>query len=79
MANQALVFMVRGIQKNYKQVVAYYFVQNTIAAASLKKLIVQIIVELQSIGLKVVATVCDQGPTNVAALNLLCGEKGSHI
>lgn len=73
-ANHALVFMLRGVCKNYKQVVAYYFTHNTISAFSLKKLIVEVIQNLQNIGLHVVATVCDQGPTNRHALSSLCSD-----
>nr|XP_015838949.1 PREDICTED: uncharacterized protein LOC107398640 [Tribolium castaneum] len=71
-ANHALVFMVRGIRKQWKQVVAYYFTAHTVSADNLKVLIKEIIGRLQEIGLEVVATVCDQGPTNQKALSQLC-------
>ncbi|KAJ8910305.1 hypothetical protein NQ315_003783 [Exocentrus adspersus] len=73
-ANHALVFMVRGIRKSYKQVVAYYFTSDTVKTPHLKCLIVEIIKQIQSTGLQIVATVCDQGPTNRAALRELCAE-----
>ncbi|KAJ8911783.1 hypothetical protein NQ315_008836 [Exocentrus adspersus] len=59
-ANHALVFMVRGLRKTWKQVVAYYFTSGTISAQALKQIIVHLISELQNIGLKVFSTVCDQ-------------------
>ncbi|KAJ3640443.1 hypothetical protein Zmor_003738 [Zophobas morio] len=64
--------MVRGIKKNYKQTVAYYFTRDTIKTHSLKQIIVEVIKQLQEIGLNVMATVCDQGTTNKAALKKLC-------
>ncbi|KAJ8911481.1 hypothetical protein NQ315_010852 [Exocentrus adspersus] len=73
-ANHALVFMVRGIRKSYKQVVAYYFTSDTVKTPHLKCLIVEIIKQIQSTGLQIVSTVCDQGPTNRAALRELCAE-----
>ncbi|KAF2903779.1 hypothetical protein ILUMI_02385 [Ignelater luminosus] len=73
-ANHALVFMVRGIRKFWKQTIAYYFTAHSISTISLKNIIVEIISNLQQIGLKVVATVCDQGTTNRAALSQLCAE-----
>jgi hypothetical protein len=73
-ANHALVFMVRGIRKNYKQTVAYYFTRDTVKTHQLKQIIVYIIKQLQEVGLNVVATVCDQGSTNRTAIKELCGE-----
>jgi hypothetical protein len=74
-ANHALVFMVRGVRKQWKQVIAYYFTSKTIQTANLKFLIKEIISQLQGIGLNVLATVCDQGPTNCAALRELCDQR----
>ncbi|KAH0819018.1 hypothetical protein GEV33_003773 [Tenebrio molitor] len=74
-ANHALVFMVRGVRKQWKQVIAYYFTSKTIQTANLKFLIKEIISQLQGIGLNVLATVCDQGPTNCAALRKLCDQR----
>jgi hypothetical protein len=55
--------MVRGIRKQWKQVIAYYFTSKTIQTANLKFLIKDLI------------TVCDQGPTNCAALRELCDQR----
>lgn len=73
-ANHALVFMIRGMRKPWKQVLSYYFTSNTISTQNLKELVVYTIKELQNIGLKVVSTVCDQGPTNRSAMSQLCSE-----
>ena len=73
-ADSALVFMIRGIHQNYKQVVGYYFTSKFFTAQYLKLLIVEMISKLFSIGFNVRATVCDQAATNRSALSLLCFE-----
>lgn len=73
-ADHVLVFMVRGIVKKYKQPVAYTFCSSTTKTIVLKNLIKDIVTEVQNCGLKVVATVCDQGATNLAAINDLINE-----
>jgi uncharacterized OsmC-like protein len=65
--------MVRGVRRHYKEAVAYYFTRDTIKTQQLKEIIVDIIKQLQEVGLNVVATVCDQGSTNRAAIKELCG------
>lgn len=74
MADHALVFMLQGLHKKFKQPIAHYFVKGTI---STQKLVVKNVIKtVRDVGYTVVATVCDQGPTNVGALNLLkrfCG------
>jgi hypothetical protein len=72
-ASHALVFMVRGVRRHYKEAVAYYFTRDTIKTQQLKEIIVDIIKQLQEVGLNGVATVCDQGSTNRAAIKELCG------
>lgn len=67
--DHVLVFMVRGIVKKYKQPLAYYFCTGSTKTLELKKQISEIITKLQETGLKVVATVCDQGTSNIAAIN----------
>ncbi|KAJ8979110.1 hypothetical protein NQ317_014122 [Molorchus minor] len=57
-ANHALVFMIRGVKKNYKMPVGFFFTRDTIKTVALKDLIVDAIKQLQGIGLDV-ATVCD--------------------
>lgn len=74
-ANYALIFMVRGIRRQWKQTVAYYFTSSSIIRTqNLKVLVPFIIKTLQDIGLKVLATVCDQSSTNQAALSQLSCE-----
>lgn len=73
-ANHALVFMLRGLTKTWKQVVAYYFVTSTVSSDNLKIILKTVICQIQAIGLNVMATVCDQGTTQREALKELCGE-----
>lgn len=70
-ADHALVFMVRGVHKNYKQPLAYTFCSSTTPAVQLATLIKNLIRHMRNIGLNVIATVCDQGATNVSAINSL--------
>lgn len=49
-AIHALVFMVRGIKKKYKQVVAYDSTRDAIKTPSLKQIIVEVIKQLQGMG-----------------------------
>lgn len=73
-ADHVLVFMVRGVVKKYKQPVAFSFCNSTTKTFDLKKQIKEVIINLQNCGLNVVATVCDQGATNMAAINEIINE-----
>ncbi|XP_072403398.1 uncharacterized protein [Diabrotica undecimpunctata] len=70
-ADHAQVFMIKGITKKWKQPVAYTFSQGTTTTIDLVRQIKGIIVECEKAGLTVVATVSDQGSTNVGAINYL--------
>lgn len=72
-ANHVLVFMVKGVKRNFKQPVAYYFTQ-TLKTTKLKEIINEVITNVQATGLKIIATVCDQSSTNVSAINNLIAE-----
>lgn len=71
-ADHALVF--RGIFRNYKQPLVYTFCASTTSAMEIVTKIKTIIRKLKSIGLEVLATVCNQGATNVSAINWLINE-----
>jgi len=73
-ADHALVFMIRGIRKSWKQVIAYYFTTDQIFCNNLKFLLKYIMEQLQDIGIKIKATVCDQGSTQRKALSELSKE-----
>ncbi|KAB0801097.1 hypothetical protein PPYR_05451 [Photinus pyralis] len=70
-ADHCQVFMLRGCRKKWKQPIAYAFSEHSMAQSVLVKMIKEIISQSQSIGLNVVATICDQGLTNMAAINQL--------
>lgn len=72
-SNHALVFMVKGIKKIYKQPVAYYFVQN-LQTNNLKEILKDVVKNVQATGLNIVATVCDQGSPNASCINSLVSE-----
>ncbi|XP_050515515.1 uncharacterized protein LOC126890548 [Diabrotica virgifera virgifera] len=73
-ANYINVFMIKGIYKQWKQPICYTFSDGATKSRKLKNLIIDVIKQLQNIGLTVVATVCDQGGPNAAAVNLLIQE-----
>lgn len=73
-ANHALVLMLRGICKSWKQVIAYYFTTSTISTMALKNIIVTVISRLQKERFNIMATICDQGAMNRAVLAQLCCE-----
>lgn len=73
-ADHVLVFMIRGIFKKYKQPIAFSFCAGTTKTESLKKQLKIILKKVLETGLKVVATTCDQGSTNVAAINSLIND-----
>lgn len=70
-ADHALVFIARGIRKKWKQPIAYTFVESATKTVDLVRLIKLVVKALQDAGLKVVSCVCDQGTSNVAAINFL--------
>lgn len=70
-ADHALVFMIRGVIKKYKQPICYTFCKSTTSRHDLSNQIKKVVKAIHSTGLKVIATICDQGATNTAAINLL--------
>ena len=66
--------MLRGLGGNFKQPVAYVFPAGSIKTPVLRTLIKDVISSIQKTGLTIHATVCNQGPSNVAAVNKLCAE-----
>ncbi|KAJ8913087.1 hypothetical protein NQ315_006588 [Exocentrus adspersus] len=70
-ADHALVFMARGIARKWKQPLCYTFCKATTKTSELIRLIKAVIRECQDSGLNVLATISDQGSTNIAAINSL--------
>lgn len=79
-ADHALVFMLQGIYKIFKQPLAFYFVKGTVSSEKLAALIKGVINAVSTSGYRILTTVCDQGPTNMGALKLLrkfsCSSEG---
>lgn len=73
-ADHALVFMLRGIAKKWKQPYAYYYSTSTIQTVDLVSYMKDVVRSVNKTGLKIVATVCDQGGTNRAAISYLMSE-----
>lgn len=68
-ANKALVFMLVGICKKWKQPICYYFSHNGVKSPLLKKYILEVLTAAKEIAnLNVVATVCDMGSSNVKCM-----------
>jgi hypothetical protein len=66
--NHALVFMVRGVHRKWKQPVTYYLSHGSSNAGMLKHFLDEVLGACHDVGLHVVATVCDMGTNNVSAL-----------
>ena len=64
MANNALVFMVRGLANKWKQCIGYFLSSGPTKGDSLQYLTRQAIDKLSSIGLRVRVVICDQGSNN---------------
>lgn len=66
--------MVRGVKRKFKQPIAYYFTASGIKTPDLVVALKEVISAVQSTGLRIIGTVCDQATTNVAAINILMQE-----
>ncbi|KAJ3651506.1 hypothetical protein Zmor_017541 [Zophobas morio] len=73
-ADHVCVFMLRGIFKGWKQPVAFAFCKNSMSAANIVRFYKNIVKEATAVGLNIIASVCDQGTTNSAAINMLLQE-----
>lgn len=65
LATHALVFMVRGLCKRWKQAVGFFFSSHTTPAPILKALLTELLEKLIQCGMRPVAVVCDQGANNL--------------
>ena len=70
-ANQGLVFMVRGIASNWKQPIGFFLSRNATSGETLTILVQECLRKLYSIGLKVKTVICDQGSGNQRMFSLL--------
>jgi len=66
--------MVRGSRKKFKQPIAFYLTNGNMNSSNLSTIIKEVIKAVQSTRLKVISTICDHAPTNVATINRLLKE-----
>ncbi|KAJ8913343.1 hypothetical protein NQ315_008733 [Exocentrus adspersus] len=63
-ADHVNVFMLKGVFKQWKQPLLYTFSSGPIKSTDLKQLIKSVVDRCQSINLRIVASICDQGANN---------------
>jgi len=64
LANETMVFVLRGVFATWKQPICFYFTKSAMSHEVLRTKLIETITVLQEIGLRVVATVCDQSNAN---------------
>lgn len=70
-ADHALVFMLRGLHTGWKLPVSYNFCDKTTNKSQLMRCIKEHILKISAAGFSIVATVCDQGSSNISAIKEL--------
>lgn len=73
-ADHAILFFIRCLSSGNRMPLGYGFCNSTTRTVQLIRCIKQWITFLIKCGFKPVATVCDQGGTNIAAINMLIKE-----
>ncbi|KAK9686620.1 Transposase protein [Popillia japonica] len=73
-ATHVMVFMIRGVFSAWRQPVAYSFCKSTTSAEDIIKTLRIIIKKATAIKFKIISCVCDQGATNVKAINMMVAE-----
>ena len=71
LANHALVFMLRGLRKKWKQPVAYYLIHGSTNGLLLATFLEDVLDACHDAGLEVVATMYDMAANSVSALKKL--------
>lgn len=77
-ANHALVIMLGGITRRWKQTVAYYFTGSSVNGQVYKDILYQIITKTEDLGLNVVVITSDMGAANQAFWKLCGVTAGRH-
>lgn len=77
-ADHALVFMLKGVHKGWKQSISFYFCEHTTATADLVRLIKEVVRHVRNTGLEIVATVCAQGATNNSGIKHLINDTAAY-
>ncbi|KAJ3647167.1 hypothetical protein Zmor_024701 [Zophobas morio] len=70
-ADRALVFMIKGIKREWKQPLLYTFSSGPVKTIDLARIVKQVVKQCQDAGLKIIASVSDQGTNNQAVINYL--------
>jgi hypothetical protein len=70
-ADHALVFMLRGVARKWKQPLGYFLVSGSVKPQMLQNLVHSCLSKLELSNLHVVSLICDQGPTNRSFLEKL--------
>lgn len=78
LANHALVIMLGGITRRWKQTVAYYFTGSSVNGRVYKDILYEIISKSEDLGLNVVAITSDMGAANQAFWKLCGVTAGRH-
>lgn len=65
-AAHSLIFILAGIRKRWKQIVAHYYTPSSMNGRDLKPVVDKIIIQAEAIGLRVHLVVSDMGPINQA-------------
>lgn len=65
-ATHVLVFMLGGISSRWKQTIAYYFTGNSVNGSIYHNIVVNIIQQVEALGLKIISLTSDMGSSNQA-------------
>jgi hypothetical protein len=78
-ADHALVCIVKGIHRKWKQTVCFTFCEGTTATAELVNISKQIIRQIRSCNLRILSTTSDQGSINQVTINKLLLETNTYF
>nr|CAH7715727.1 unnamed protein product [Callosobruchus chinensis] len=73
-ADHALVFILKGIRRRWKQPICFCFCEHSTRTGDLVRTIKDVVRSVHNTGLKIVASISDQGTNNVAAIKYLLNE-----
>lgn len=69
--DHALVFMLKGLCSKWRQPICFYFCEGTTAAATIVRILKEVVTRVSESGLIPLAIVCDQGSTFRTAINMI--------
>nr|CAH7755824.1 unnamed protein product [Callosobruchus chinensis] len=73
-ADHALVLILKGIRRRWKQPICFCFCEHSTRTGDLVRTIKDVVRSVHNTGLKIVASISDQGTNNVAAIKYLLNE-----